>query len=231
MRTDKLTSGEGREKHESYGVLGFSRVSSHPAIPLFGSSIKHGSYITLRIKEADITRDFQRDWIYGGKDLIEVHMSATQFADALTSMNVGDGVPVTISYVKGDVWDKDKRQFRNSPPETEFKKRAQNELKEEMSQLADRLESLSKSAKEILEGKGPIKAGDKKTIINSIDGLIQEVKSNIPFAHQCFAESVERTVTEAKGEIDATYQTIRERLGDKALLEHKLEVPLLDAKE
>jgi len=50
MRTDKLTSGEGREKHESYAVMGFSRVSSSPAIPLFGSSIKHGHYIKLSIR-------------------------------------------------------------------------------------------------------------------------------------------------------------------------------------
>jgi len=230
MRTDKLILGE-REKHESYGVLGFSRVQSSPPAPLFGSSIKHGSYITLRIKEAHLTRDFQRDWIFGGKNLIEVHMSATQFADALTSMNVGDGVPVTISYVNGDVWDEKKRQFRDPPPETEFKKRAQNELKEEMSELGKRLEALSKNAKEILEAKGPIKADDKKTIVNAINNLIQEVRSNIPFAHECFAESVERTVTEAKGEIDATYQTMREKLGDKALQEHILETPLLDDKK
>jgi len=180
--------------------------------------------------EADITRDFQRDWIHGGKNLIEVSMSATQFADALTSMNVGDGVPVTLEYLKGDVWNAEKRQYRASPPETEFKKRAQNELKKEMEELGERLKVLAKDAKEILEAKGPINKAGKEAIINGIESVIQEVRSNIPFAHQCFAESVERTVVEAKGEIDATYQTIRERLGDKALLQHKLDMPILDQK-
>ena len=233
MRTDKLTSGEGRESHESYGVLGISRQTFHPAVPLFGSSIKHGNIISITVKEADVTRQFQRDWVHGGKTLLEINMSATQFADAITSLNMGDGVPVTIRYIKGDEWNKDKRQFRDPPPETDFKKRAQGELKSEMESLSERLELLSKNAKEILENKGPIKADDKKTVIRSIDALIQEVRSNIPFAHECFAESVERTVTEARGEIDATYQAVRERLGDKALLDHKgsIEVPVLDQKD
>ena len=230
MKTDKLLSGEGRKSHESYGVLGISRQSHHPAVPLFGSSIKHGNIISITVKEADVTRDFQRDWVHGGKTLLEINMSATQFADAITSLNVGDGVPVTIKYVKGDEWDKDKRQFRDPPPETDFKKRAQGELKAEMEELGERLEALSKEAKLVLETKGPIKAVDKQNIIHSINALIREVRSNIPFAHECFAESVERTVVEAKGEIDATYQTIRERLGDQALLDHKnsIEVPVLN---
>lgn len=34
------------EKHEFYGVVGFSRVTTTPPINLFGSSIKHGNYIS-----------------------------------------------------------------------------------------------------------------------------------------------------------------------------------------
>ena len=222
------------EKHESYGMLGFSRVTINPPTNLFGSSIKHGNLITLRIHQAERRRDYQRDWISAGERLIEIQMSASQFADAITSMNIGDGVPVTIEYVKGDTWDKDKRQFRDSPPEVDFKTKAQGELKSEMEEMAERINELSKDAKEILERKGTtIKAGEKEKLLRDLEYLVQEVRSNIPFAHQCFTEAVEKTVTEAKGEIDATYQTMRERLGDKALAEHKhdIEVPLLDEKK
>jgi hypothetical protein len=143
-------------------------------------------------------------------------------------MNMGDGVPCTIDYVKGDVWDNEKRQHRATPPETDFKVRAQGELKGEMNELSTRLEKLSNDAKAILQSKGTIKADDKKTLLYGIAMLIQEVNSNIPFVHECFQKSVERTVTEAKGEIDATYQTIRDRLGDKAIQEHKIETPILN---
>ena len=142
------------EKHESYGMLGFSRVTITPPAGLFGSSIKHGNLIVLRIHQAERRRDYQRDWISAGERLIEVQMSASQFADAITSMNIGDGVPITINYVKGDTWDKDKRQFRDSPPEVDFKTKAQGELKSEMEEMAERINELSKDAKEILERKG-----------------------------------------------------------------------------
>ena len=227
MREDILNQED--EKHESYGVVGFSRVQVTPPTNLFGSSIKHGNVISLRIGTAKRRRDFQRDWITKDESLIEVTMSATQFADAITSLNVGDGVPCTIDFVKGDVWDKEKRRYRTNPPETDFKKRSQGELKKEMSELTERLEKLSNDAKIILESKGTIKAEDKKTLLHGIAMLIQEVNSNIPFVHKCFQGAVEKTVTEAKGEIDATYQAIRERLGDKAIQEHKLETPILDA--
>ena len=167
----------------------------------------------------------------GKETLVEVYMSASQFADSITSMNVGDGVPVTIQFVKGDKWDEKKRQFRADPPEVDFKTKAQGELKAEMGEIAERIEELSKDAKEILERKGTtIKAGEKEKLLKDIMFLAQEVRSNIPFAHECFTEAVERTVTEAKAEVDATYQSARERLGDKVIAEHKIEMPLLEDK-
>jgi len=216
------------EKHESYGVLGFSRVTTSPPVNLFGSSIKHGNLICMRVKTAKRNRSYQKDWIMGDETLIEINMSASQFADAITSMNVGDGVPVTISYVKGDTWDEKKRQYRDAPPEVDFKVKAQGELKAEMKEIAERIDELAKDAKEILERKGTtIKAGEKEKLLKDLTFLVQEVRSNIPFAHECFTEAVERTVIEAKAEVDATYQTMRECLGDKVIAEHKIEIPVL----
>lgn len=229
MKNDMIN--DEAEIHESYGVLSFSRVTTSPPASLFGSSIKHGNIIQMTVKTAERRRDYQRDWIMGKERLIEVSMSASQFADVITSMNIGDGVPVTIEYVKGDVWDEKKRQYRANPPEMDFKTKAQGELKAEMGEIAERIDELSKDAKEILERKGkPISASEKEKLLKDLLYLAQEVRSNIPFAHECFTRAVEKTVTEAKSEVDATYQTVRERLGDKAIAEHKIEMPILEGK-
>ena len=220
------------EKHESYGMLKISRVTSNPPKNLFGSSIRHGHYITLAICEGEKRRDFQKDWYSTRKQLIEVEMSATQFADAITSLNVGEGVPCTIHYVESD---KDpesaKVRFREKCPEVNFKQLATKELKEEMGDLAKLLATLKKDAEEILNSKGTIKASEKKKLLADLRRIEQELSSNLPFVHECFNESVERTVVEAKGEIDATYQGMRERLGDEAikhLNSSVIEVPMLE---
>ena len=225
MRTESET-----KKHESYGLLSLSRIQVSPPCALFGSSIRHGNTISLRISEGIERRDFQRSWYMDGERFIEVEMSAAQFAEAITTLNVGCGVPVTVRYVKGDEYDKDNRRFRENPPEINFKDRAQSELKSEMMELGERIEELSKDAKEVLERKGTtIKAGEKEKLLRDLMFLVQEIRSNIPFAHECFQKSVEHTVVEAKSEVDSCMTAMREKLG-QAVLDHKIEIPMLEDK-
>jgi hypothetical protein len=215
------------ETHESYGMVSFSRVSSTPPQALFGSSIKHGHFISLKVKKGRKYRDYQCDRYMGDGDIVEVYLSQTQFAEAITSFNIGDGVPCTLKRVTGDEWDEGNRRFRKPCPEVNFREQANNELKEEMSELAERVAKLSKDAKEILNKKGSLKVAEKKKLLDDLTNISQEIKSNIPFVHDCFNRSVNKTVTEAKGEVDATLQTMREKLGDK-VLSGEIQVPMLE---
>lgn len=210
---------EKPETHESFGLLQFNRSSGTPR-PLFGSTIKHGETITLTISEGKVYRNFQSNRYMPGKEFIEVEMSASQFAEAITTMNVSSGVPVTLRHVNGTQ--------RIDPPSVDFKERAKNELKEEMGELAERIEELSKDAKEILTRKGsPIKADEKDKILKDLMFLVQEVRDNIPFAHECFQEAIEETVTQAKAEVDNCMTAMREKLG-QAVLDNKIQIPALD---
>jgi len=215
------------ERHESYGMLSISRMTSTPAKPIFGSSIRHSNIISLKILKGRKYRNFQKDRYMGDGTICEIWLSPTQFAEAITSFNIGDGVPCNIQHVKGDKWDEEKRQYREPCPEVNFRKQANDELQDEMSELGDRVNKLSADAKEILNQKGSLKVADKKKLLNDLTALVQEIESNIPFVHTCFNHSVNKTVTEAKGEIDATLQTMRERLGDKVLA-GEIEVPMLE---
>jgi hypothetical protein len=90
---------ENKEEHPSYGQMGFSRVTSNSRTPLYGTSNECHEYIKLTIKRSEIHRDLHRFWYFGTDDLIEVNMSPSQFAEAITSLNMGDGIPVTISMI------------------------------------------------------------------------------------------------------------------------------------
>ena len=83
------------KKHPSYGMLSFHRVHG-AATPLFGSSVQHRDTIRLTLKEGEVKRSLNTDWYFGGKQLFEVEMSLSQFAELITSLNMGDGIPVTI---------------------------------------------------------------------------------------------------------------------------------------
>ena len=90
-----------RISHPSYGTLLFNRAYGGKT-PLFGSSIEHSNVITMELRHADITRELNRDDIFGGKPIVKVEMSYSQFAEAITSFGQGTGIPVTIRYTEKD---------------------------------------------------------------------------------------------------------------------------------
>jgi hypothetical protein len=86
------------KKHPSFGMVSFSRCYGTNR-RLFQSHVKNMTTVRLRIKQASVKHSLHQDHTYGEESLIEVELSPAQFAELLTSMNVGDGVPCTINYV------------------------------------------------------------------------------------------------------------------------------------
>ena len=133
------------EKHESYGMIGFSRCQSSRATNLFGSAVKHHNLITLVIRRADKRRDLNRTWYFGQEELISVVMSPTQFVDAISNFNMGDGVPCTIEYVN--------RKMMAPCPETSEKEVFQKEFREDLEGMTSEIRSLISEATETLRSR------------------------------------------------------------------------------
>jgi hypothetical protein len=91
---DKLF--ESKEAHESYAQLQISRVTSGKRVPLYGTSNQCKETIRVSICKSELHRDLNRNWNFPTDELIEVEMSPAQFAEAITSLNLGGGTPVTI---------------------------------------------------------------------------------------------------------------------------------------
>ena len=87
--------------HPSYGILRLTRASNGgQGVALFGSSIHHNNTIRLSISKGFEERKENETRYYGYAAMkdsyIDLEMCYSQFAEAITSIGMGEGVPVTI---------------------------------------------------------------------------------------------------------------------------------------
>ena len=178
-------------KHESYGMVGVSRVTHSHGTSLFGSSIKHSNTIRLSIKTAEVNRHLNRDWYHGNDRLIEIELAPTQFAEMITCMNMGNGVPCTLRYLE------DHKRLEN-PPEVKQREIFEQEFQENVDKIKDFYKNDFKQIKETLLKKGTIKIGERKQTINIITKLINTLEDAMPFLQKGFNESMDKTVSEVE---------------------------------
>lgn len=206
---------EDFETHPAFGVVGFSRVSGNPG-KLFGSNLTtHGSYIMLRISQAKRRHDLGRDLVMADRRerAIEVSLSAEQFAQLLTTMNVGDGVPCTITRRDG------KRVPDMPAGEKSEPERIQENFEENTKEFTAQLGVGIKEARESLRGKAPMRRKERDHIAEVLEWVLREVQSNMPFHLRQFQESTDRTVNQAKAEVDSFVTTVAFNAGMDKLRE------------
>jgi hypothetical protein len=185
-------------EHESYGMIQISRGSG-TGQHLFGSSIEHQHTINISIMEGKHQRDLNRDWYFGHKPIVDIVLSPTQFADAITS--IGSASPCTIRYRM------DKGMMEYPPFESKIKQ-FNDEFEHDMKKIASKCDALIKEAE---DRKLP------KTILHQLQMLKQDLASNIPFVNRSFTEQMENTVKEAKGEVEAFISHKVQSMGLQAL--------------
>lgn len=209
-----------KTSHPSYGTLSFSRRTGG-ATPLFGSSIEHRDTIAMTLYHADITRGLHSDSIYGSKVIAEVEMSYSQFAEAITSMNMGSGVPVTIRRTEKD---------GNIPPCDFVSKREQfaDEFKEKRKQATEESQQIIKDVAELFNQKKALTKTDKQEILTKLSKLSMDIGCNMDFIADQFNEQMDKTVMEAKGEIESFCQNKINSIASAALVEHKDDILKLE---
>ena len=182
-----------KEKHKSWGMVGLYRQSGS-GTQLFGSDVTNHNTICLKIKHAIKGREFGRDWTMGDDTICEVELSAVQYAELLTNMNVGDGVPCTIRYTNTDghiEYKEEKSKIEIIRTERNEKvEKASTNLKEVANDLRNLInnkkipktvgsELLHKLSSALSELEGENFAFYKKQAMKEIDNIIVEAKSQI----------------------------------------------------
>jgi hypothetical protein len=135
-------------EHESYGMIGISRVSGCSG-PLFGSSIEHQNTIQITISKAKLDRrEYHSDSHYKGSDIVNIEMSQSQFAEAITSMNTM-GTPCTIrrTWIDGKYKSTERSTFVSK------RKQFQEEFKTDIDDLYEKSIQVSDQVQEILNKK------------------------------------------------------------------------------
>jgi hypothetical protein len=150
------------------------------------------------------------DFYHGKGVILSVRFSPTQFAELITTLNCGQGVPCTLEYVNGERMPEAPSRNRRAEVQSEFSER--------MDTLTKRCEQLALKILE-LESSPRVNKGDLKELRKMVDAAVCELRANVPFAHECFNEACDKTVAEAKGEVDAALTGMINRLGGEKLAE------------
>ena len=194
--------------HPSYAVISFCKRHGGSR-NLFGSAIEHEETIGLTISSAELHRNSHSDTYYNKDKIIDVEMSHSQFAEAITSFNNGVGVPCTLRYLTGE----------NAIPRPDFVSKQQQFKDEYKSQLDNTISSaddIEKLARDILS-KDRLTKADKSQLISYISQLATGTKSNSLFMYDMFIESMEKVTTEAKHEIEAFAQNRLDSIAAQAI--------------
>lgn len=210
-----------RFEHPAFGMIGFSRVSGGETT-LFGSSIKHNDRIVMKLKHGKQYRDFHEDF-YSGRGLItEIEMSYSQFAECISALNVGDGVPCTIRFTEEDGYipyikeDNSKRE--------QFRKEFSDKISKAMEQVQDQINKIQES----IDSRNNFGIKDRQEIISQLTQVKYNIGSNLDFCVEQFDEQMDKTTLEAKGEIEAFCQNKINSIAQVALVENRDELAELE---
>jgi len=210
-----------KESHPSYALAGFSRVTG--SMPLFQSHVQCQSMVMLRIAPAEVEHHLGRDWVHrSGKQYIEVAFSPAQFAQLLTTMNVGDGVPCTIIRYEG-------KGVEEPPSQVPEATKVRETFKKDIEQLIANLGKICDEQEEILS-KPRINKADKEALRDITYRTYRWISDSAPFLAECFGENIGKVVTQAKAEIDNFLTTVAIQTG-LAELKKKMSVPVLEHSE
>ena len=209
---------ETTEEHPSFGMIQISRVQSTPSVPLFGSSILHHELIALRIEHATVSRHLNRHWYHGKDQIVEVYMSYSQFMRAIMSMNTS-GIPCTLNRMLG-------KSIEQKSDVEDTKELFRKEIQTNLDKTFSATKEACKFASELIDSKTPLNKEQKKTLKSLLFKINQDLESNISFIGKSFDEQMDKTVTEAHGEIEAFFDAKITSLGIEALQKQILGSPI-----
>jgi hypothetical protein len=210
-----LPDDEFEREHPSYGVIHISRISGGTGeTRLFGSPLAtHFGTICLKISKGKWIHGLHHDRYYGmNAEFIEVEMSAAQFADAITSLNMGSGTPCTIRYVGG-------QRVEDPPDYPTESEHIRDNFEDSIGKYKAKAHKYRKRIEE-LTGKLSSKARDEIRV--ALDVMEDQLGSNIPFVLKQFQEATTRITTAAKAEVDAFVNGVIRAAGLQSIADGRL---------
>lgn len=205
-----MSEDETEEHHPSYGLVQISRVSGGGQ-NFFGTQIKPQHWLELRIQSGQkiITAGGEERFspTYGRREhFIEVKMSANQFAELITTMNIGEGVPCTLKYIGGE-------KVEECPEQTQPIDNAVRTTIKKSEEFGKRSSKEIEDVCEILNSGKAINKNERARIIDLLKFERNSIHRDIIFYKNQICEVGDKLKTEFKTEIDAHLTGIATKLG------------------
>jgi len=211
---------EERYTDKSFGQISISRGQCSGKQHFYGSDLPQYNYITLQISQSEIIRGLSNDHHYSGHTpLIKVRMTANQFSEMITSLNIREGTCCTIEEVNSE-----RIPFSHQESRKEFMHR---KFEERMKEFAGTIREKQQAAKVLVKKKN-LSKDDVHNLSHLLDWLTTEVEKNIPYFATCFQENMDEMVLEAKTEIESAIQNKIMKAGLSSLLENEPSVKKLE---
>jgi len=201
-------SKEQSMKHESFGQISFSRCNGSERF--YGSEIQQDNYIQLKISLSEKNMDLTCERYYPYERLVQIRLTSSQFAELITSLNNGSGVPCTLEYLPGDI------KKRVLPVLESRKEFIHKQFKQRMKGFSQTLKDVQSRVLHTINKK-TLSKEDVRQLTNDVSYMTTEIESNIPFFSECFQETMDKVVIEAKTEVENAIQHKINVLGTDAL--------------
>lgn len=162
----------------------------------------------MRFGLREQSNEIGRSWYFGRESLIELRMTNTQFAEMITSLNQGGGIPCTLEYVagKGKIEQEKDKEYK-----VDFHKRKMSEnAKKVLERLNSQIEEVTKSIQKL-----PKKDQENLNVIFS--SLKRDPNQNFPWYTQQFYETMENVAQDIKSNMETDLMHKLQRLGLETL--------------
>lgn len=209
------------ETAPSWGMIGASRCQG--GAQLFQCDVQPNNFIKITIKKAEKARDLHRDWVHGTDHICEVWLSPTQWAEFLTTMNCGDGVPCTLRFTQTD-------GFIDQTPEDNKLDLLIQERNETIDNTLEEIQNLIDSIRELIKNKKISKAIGEDLCYKLSLSLSNLVGSNAEYLKKCIKEEVQDITQQAKANIQAFVEHKIYTTGLQEL-QKQVATPLLERRE
>ena len=208
IETDLPTNGDLYE-HPSFGKIILGSYVGESTF--FGSDIAHNNGMRITIKEATISRGLGQDWMHSKKPIVEIVLSKQQWAELISSVNMGDGVPCTIKYRQ------DKGRITTAKMPNKFDT-LESEVNMSYKDSLDKIRNASSLVNGMLNNK-TLKKSDLREVKSAIDLAAQDLSSNASFYMESAKEELDKMVSDAKHSVEGFIQHTASKLGIKRIKE------------
>lgn len=215
MTEESGSIGGKRFTHPAFATINANRISGKTV--LFGSDFKHDRFVRISIGAAELVRSLSHDWPFGHlRKHIEVDLSEAQWAQFVSSMNIGEGTQCTMVYKDGEA-------IPGLPDPVDQQAQFRGELTGHMKDAIARIDDAIASVDAM--GLSKVKAKELK---DKLQIARMQIGVNQEFVAKVFGEHMERTVQKAKVEVNAYINSAVRQIGLNNLHSSSVEPLTLD---